>query len=211
VFPALLGFSAVFAQPVAAAQPDWFEEAYAYVVLDQDVRTTLTEFGRNLGIPVVLSDAVKGRVRGRIEATNAGEFLERLSGANGLTWYSDGAVLHVSADTEFATRVLDAGRLNAEQVTRKMQELGLADDRFSLRGARSGRVITVSGPPAFIAAADQLVQRMQPEPVVAGDDPRVRIFRGGIETEVVLASPTRSTPSDAGGESAVREKRAAKP
>ncbi|PRD41749.1 type III secretion protein [Phyllobacterium phragmitis] len=198
---------AAFASPAMAA-PAGFAEPYNYVVLDQDVRVALTEFGRNVGLPVVLSDAVNGRVRGRIEARTAGEFIERLAGANGLTWYFDGSVLHISADKEFMTRVLDAGRLSGEAVASEMRELGLADERFSLRAARNGNVITVSGPPAYINVVGQLVERMQPEQVVAGDDPRVRVFRGGVMTEVV-ATHGAGTGSD--DENASRANRVARP
>lgn len=205
---AVISAVAIFAASPAAAAPQWFGQPYEYVVLDQDIRTTLTEFGRNLGLPVVLSDAVSGRVRGRIEADKAGQFLERLATANGLTWYFDGSVLHISADREFVTRVIGSGRLSGEAVAQQMRDLGLADGRFSLRAPRTGNVITVSGPPAYISVVGQVVERMQPEPVVAGDDPRVRVFRGGVMTEVVSAS-AGATGSD--GNSAARNEAAQKP
>ncbi|WP_343315006.1 type III secretion protein [Brucella sp. BE17] len=192
----------------ATAEPGWFADPYDYVVLDQDLRDTLTEFGRNLGVPVVLSDAVKGRVRGRVESKFAGEFLERLARGNGLTWYFDGSVLHVSADTEFATRLFDAGKLNGAIMIAQLRELGLADTRFSVRSSRDGRVITASGPPAYVAAVDQLVQRMQPEPVVAGDDPRVRVFRGGIAPEVVFTPGPHSAVPGTDAEEVARSNRA---
>lgn len=171
----------------AAAETAWFDKPYGYVVIDQDVRAALTEFGRNLHLPVVMSDAVKGRIRGEVSAEKAGPFLDRLAAANGLTWYFDGAVLNVSAESEFATRVLNTGRLGSKAVAAEMRQLGLFDERFTLRASPDGRVLTVSGPPAYVAAVEQLVQRMQPPPMVAGDDPRVRLFRGGMATEVVAA------------------------
>lgn len=200
----LAGLVLAFVHPVMA-KPGWFDTSYDYVVLDQDIRDALTEFGRNLGVPVVLSDAVKGRVRGRVEAKYAGEFLERLAGANGLTWYFDGSVLHISADTEFATRVIDAGKLSGGAVSARMGELGLADERFSVRSSRDGRVITASGPPAYVTAVDQLVQRMQPEPVAIGDDPRVRVFRGGIAPEIVSTPLAGPGSVGANGESVARQ------
>ncbi len=184
----LLAAGLVLASPAEAA-PAWSRSPYNYVVLDQDVRVALTEFGRNVGLPVVLSDAVNGRVRGRIEAKTAGEFIDRLAATNGLVWYFDGSVLHVSADREFVTRVIDAGRLRGDVIANEMRDLGLVDERFSLRAARNGNVITVSGPPAYINVVNQLVERLQPEPVIAGDDPRVRVFRGGVLTEVVSTGP----------------------
>jgi type III secretion protein C len=202
---ALMLVAGVMLTSPAMAAPGWAASAYNYVVLDQDVRVALTEFGRNVGLPVVLSDAVNGRVRGRIEAKTAGEFIDRLAATNGLVWYFDGSVLHVSADKEFVTRVIDAGRLRGDVVANEMRDLGLADERFSLRAARNGNVITVSGPPAYINVVNQLVERLQPEPVVAGDDPRVRVFRGGVMTEVVSTGPADSAPSGRPPENAARK------
>lgn len=169
------------ASPVGAGS--WRDEPYDYVVLDQDVRSALNEFGRNLAIPVVLSDAVGGRIQGRITATRAGDFLEKLARGSGLTWYFDGSVLHVSADKEFATRVFDAGSLTGEAVVKRMEGLGLADRRFPLRSM--GGNIAASGPPAYLALVGELVQRMQSELVAAAEASRVWVFRGGIGTEIV--------------------------
>lgn len=176
-----------------AATPDWFAAPYEYVVLDQDIRAALTEFGRNLGVAVSLSDNVKGRINGRIEAGNAGDFLDTLAQANGLTWYHDGAVLHVSTTAEYGTRVISSGRINGAAVTREMQELGLADDRFALRGASDGSMISVSGPPAYIAMVEQFVGNMQPAMAPVGDDPRVRVYRGRIGSEITPVRATETT------------------
>lgn len=180
---------AALAPAVARAAPQWAETPYEYVVLDQDIRSTLTDFGRNLGMAVSLSDGVKGRVWGRIDADSAGGFLDRLAEQNGLNWYFDGAVLHVSAAGEYATRVIPTGGLRGNDVIDQMQRLDLADDRFGMRGGTD--IVTVSGPPAYVAVVRDLVQNMQPVAAIPdGDDPRVRVFRGRIGSEdVAVADP----------------------
>ncbi|MDH2326588.1 hypothetical protein QCN27_06880 [Cereibacter sp. SYSU M97828] len=173
----------------ALAAPVWSDTAYGYVVLDQDIRATFTDFGRNLGIAVSLSDAVKGRVRGRVDAETAGAFLDRLTESNGLNWYFDGAVLHVSAASEYATRTVPAGGMRSEDVLAEMQRLDSADDRFAIRGG--GDVISVSGPPAYVAAVRDVVQNMQPAVAAPDQDhPHVRVFRGRIGGEsIATATP----------------------
>lgn len=172
---------------VAVAAPDWSETPYDYVVLDQDIRATLTDFGRNLGIAVSLSDAVSGRVRGRVEGATAGEFLDRLTDSNGLNWYFDGAVLHVSTAAEYATRVVPTGGLRSDRLIEEMARLDLADARFGIRGG--GDTLSVSGPPAYVSMVRDFVQNMQPAPAAPdGDDPRVRVFRGRIGSEEIAAA-----------------------
>ncbi|MCJ8141074.1 hypothetical protein [Falsirhodobacter halotolerans] len=185
----LLATLTAFACGPAAAQV-WADRPYDYVVLDQDIRTTLQEFGRNMGVSVQLTDAVRGRVRGRVEGETAGDFIETLARTHGLVWYDDGAVLNVSAAREFATHLVSAGDLNAEAALRQMRDLGLVDDRFTLRATEGGGVISVSGPPAYVTMVEDFVRNQRPALAAAGDDPRVRVYRGRVGIEDVPTAPT---------------------
>jgi type II secretory pathway component GspD/PulD (secretin) len=171
----------------------WFARPYQYVVINQDVRGIITEFGRNVGLPVILTDKVSGRVRGDAidrtkgssERVTAGHFLNRLSETNGLTWYFDGSILYVSSDQEFSTQVVAVGNLSPDTIVGELKRLSLMDERFSVRAASQAGLMSVSGPPAFIAIVRQLVDVLRPPSVAAGDDPRVRVFRGGAPAEIV--------------------------
>jgi type II secretory pathway component GspD/PulD (secretin) len=192
----------------AASQPGWFERPFHYVVINQDVRGILTEFGRNVGVPVILSDKVGGRVRGDVvaraknaaQAPTAGEFLKQLSEANALTWYFDGSILYLSADQEFSTQLIDVSSLSPEAIVAELKRLSLLDERFSVRSSGNAGLISASGPPAFIAIVRQVVDKMRPPAAVAGDDPRVRVFRGGAPAEVVRARSASALPQDGGGQ-----------
>src|SRR5215470_7686230 len=189
----LAAVSALLFQVLSAnAVPSWFARQFQYVVINQDVRGVLTEFGRNMGVPVILSDKVSGRVRGEVvERTKsrqtAGEFLNRLAEANGLTWYFDGSILYVSVDQEFSTQLIEVGSLTSDAIVAELRRLILMDDRFSVRSSGNAGVISVSGPPAFVSIVRQVVDKLRPPPPVAGDDPRVRVFRGGVPAETVRA------------------------
>lgn len=173
--------------PAQAASPPWFDAPYRYVVIDQDVRSILSEFGRNLGTSVTLSDGVEGQVHGAIRGTSAGPFLNDLTAANDLVWYFDGSILHVSAQAEQATRTIPTPGVEAGAVVREVRRLGLDDKRFALRAAPGGNAVTVSGPPAYRTAVEEVARATEPRPVLARDDPRVRVFRGGLPTETVSA------------------------
>src|SRR5258708_14128065 len=107
VSTALLVAAASFGQltPALALEPAWPPGPYKYVVIEQDLKEVFTEFGRNINVPVKVSDEVKGRVRGKLPAGTAEQFIKRLSEANGLIWYFDGATLHVNAAAEVRTEV----------------------------------------------------------------------------------------------------------
>lgn len=177
---------AVFATsyPAFAGTPRWYSSRYDYVLINQDVRDALQEFGRNLSVPVVLTDKVRGQVRGEVRSETAGDFLDRLTQANGLNWYFDGSVLHISTSDEFSTQIINVGRATGQAVLDEIERLDLMDERFSVLATANAPALRVSGPPTFIAMVKQVVSTVQPPPAAQMDDPRVRIFRGGKQNEV---------------------------
>ncbi len=120
-----------------------------------------------------------------MRAETAGAFLTRLAEANGLIWYFDGSVLYVNSTEEYATQIIDAGRANGAMVIEEVRRLSLMDDRFSIKSTPNAPALRVSGPPAFIAMVQQVVSTVQPPPLATADDPRVRVFRGGQNGEVI--------------------------
>jgi type III secretion protein C len=170
-----------------AMEPKWPAGPYKYLVIDQDIKGVLSEFGRNIDVPIDLSDQVKGRLRGRLPTASAKEFLEALCESYGLLWYFDGAVLHVSAKSELRTELISIGRLPPSEVTVKLGKLGIADPRFPVRGTPDAGVVSVSGPPPFISLVRQTLSAMAraAAPPAArednhGDEVRVRVFRGSL-------------------------------
>ncbi|WP_083265428.1 type III secretion protein [Sinorhizobium alkalisoli] len=170
--------------PAIAGAPRWYDSSYNYVLINQDVRDALNEFGRNLSIPVVVSDRIRGQVRGDVRAETAKGFLDELTQANGLIWYFDGSILHINTSDEFSTQIINIGRADGRSVIDEIERLDLMDERFSIRTTDNAPALRVSGPPPFIAMVKQVVSSVQPPPRAQMDDPRVRIFRGGQHKEV---------------------------
>jgi type II secretory pathway component GspD/PulD (secretin) len=190
-----LVFAASLASAGAAlgAEPKWPSGPYKYLVIDQDIKGVLIEFGRNAGLPVDVSDEVKGRLRGQVAAATATarEFLDSLCDSHNLIWYFDGAVLHVNAKAEIRTEVVSLGRLSLKEASEKLTALGVVDARFPVRSTDKASVISVSGPPKFVSMVQQALRPAQQEP--GSDEAGVRVFRGGtVSTEPSAAG--RSKP-----------------
>jgi type II secretory pathway component GspD/PulD (secretin) len=168
-----------------AAEPKWPAGAYKYVVIDQDIRDVLTEFGRNMNIPVKISDQVKGRIHGPLDITTAEQFLKNICASLGLVWYFDGSVMHVNVASEIETAFIDLGRLPPQELSDKLLKLGYADARYPLKTTTNADVVSVSGPPPYLSLVRQTVAAMlrsAPRPAreeSVPDEPRVRVFRGG--------------------------------
>ena len=173
--------TAALAPAAHAVEPAWPAGPYKYMVIDQDVKGVLAEFGRNIGVPIDVSDQVKGRLRGRLGGAPAREFLDRLCESYGLVWYFDGAVLHVNARSEIRTELVSVSRLSPEEVSEKLTALGIADARYPVRSTQDTGVVSVSGPPPFLSLVRQSLNRLAPSVREDnhGDETRVRVFRGG--------------------------------
>jgi type III secretion protein C len=172
--------------PALGAEPQWPAMPYKYVVIDQDIRSVLVEFGRNVGVSVDLSDQIKGRMRGRLAVATVREFLDELCNAYGLVWYFDGAsaVLHVSAKAETRTELINIGQLSPEEASARLIALGVGDARFPVRSTPDSGIVSVSGPPPFVSLVRQTLAAFvhQSHPVREdshGDEIKVRVFRGG--------------------------------
>ena len=170
----------------AAEAPEWFSKPYAYVLVDQDVRGALEEFGHNLDIPVVLSDKVRGKARSTIRAASAGEFLQTLCNTNGLTWYFDGNLLYLNTNDEISTKLFKASALNLDQLQAYLNTLDVFGQQLSMRNGPEGDEVFVSGPPPYLALVQQHVDHLQPTSVAApvAREHGVRVFRGAqVSTE----------------------------
>lgn len=169
----------------AGPRPDWFSEPYAYVLVEQDVRAALEEFGHNMGLTVVMSDKVRGKSRSRVRADSAGAFLAALCDFNGLTWYFDGGVLYLTADSETSTRLFKAQGEDLARLQDYLASREVYGKQLTVRTGPEGNELLVSGPPAWLAMIEQHVaQQRKPPPATAVARERgVRVFRGGTVTQ----------------------------
>jgi len=161
-----------------AAEPKWPEGPYKYMVIDQSVRDTLTEFGRNIGISIQMSPEIKGRVTASVPEGNAKEFLEWVCNRYGLVWYFDGSTLHISNETENRTEVLAMDDRAIDGISQRLDNLGLVDPRFPVRIDREQKAASISGPPAYIALVKETVSTFTTAETVSNVPTNVRVFRG---------------------------------
>jgi type III secretion protein C len=181
---------AMFASMIGAsraAEPEWATAPYKYMIVDQDLRDVLAEFGRNVNLPTNISKDVAGRrIRGDFTALPAREYLQRLCDDYGLVWYFDGAVLHINSENEIRTELINVSPVEPASLLQDISALGIRDSRYEIRASRDAGVIAVSGPPPFLSLVRKTVSALQaanaPVSVRENADAgvvNVRVFRGG--------------------------------
>lgn len=172
----LLAGGALPVSTANAVEPTWPSGPYKYLVVDQDLRDVLTEFGRNVGVVVKVSEALSGRrLRGKMPEGNAEQYVKQLCDSYGVVWFYDGAVLHFSAEAEMRSEQINLGPITSDAITKKLQSKGFIEARYPIRPVDS-HTVSVYGPPPYISFIRQTAIAMQ-----KGHGGKVRVIRGGVE------------------------------
>ncbi|WP_458097130.1 hypothetical protein [Roseomonas sp. WA12] len=172
--------------PAASSVPDWRTRPFDYAVVDQELKEVLVELGKRVGLNAVVSDGVRGRVRGRLARGTALETLDRLAAIYGLDWFTDGSTLHVSSVGEAVSRLVDLGGVPPQQLDSALRGLGVHDARWPIRSSDPALGLAmVSGPPRYVALVEQtlavLARRPRPDGSPQTEPARIRVFRGRTE------------------------------
>jgi type III secretion protein C len=186
----------IFAQR-AAAEPPWPTDAYNYVVVEQDLREVLQQFGVNTGLKVSLSEKIQGRVHGPLPSMVPRQFLDNLCQQFGLEWVYDGSIISVSQGSESRTEMLALRDVSFDALKDGLSSAGLLDPRYQLRSIMDRQAALVSGPPRYISLVhDALATVRAPRPATVSS----------IEPSSPAPSPpTRSVTLMRGAASSVTE------
>jgi len=145
-----LAFVVLFGPGRAAAEPPWPAGPYGYIVVEQDLRDVLKQFGANTGLRLALSDKVQGRVHGPLPSVPPRQFLSDLAQQFGLDWTYDGSIISVTSTSEAQTEMLPLQGVAFDKLRDGLSSAGLLDSRYQLRPAMGGNIALVSGPPRYI-------------------------------------------------------------
>ena len=140
----------VSASHAIGSEPRWPAGTYKYITVDQAVGDVLVEFGRNIGVPVKVSNKVKGRLSAVMPLGTAREFLEAVCNRYGLIWHFDGSVLNVATEEEINTELLMLDVDAAARASERLERWGVADSRFPIKISKSDNVVSISGPPSYV-------------------------------------------------------------
>ena len=172
-----------------AAEPPWPDTPYPYVVIDQDLVQLLTEFGRNMGTPVQVSDQVHGRVLGKQPPLAPRAFIDRLATEYSFSWYYDGTNLAISANSEMVQRMVPLGTADFDKLSADLDRLGVTDSRHQLHHVQGAEAVMVTGPPRFVELVDQTISAMNREHTPS----TVKLYLGDT-VNVGLSKPTVTVP-----------------
>lgn len=175
--------------PAIAAEPNWPTGTYKYITVNQSVGDALVEFGKNIGVTVRGSKEVKGRLSAGMPVGTAREFLEWVCNRYGLVWHFDGSVIHVASEAEMQTEMIKVDANTASSAAERLAAMGVSDLRFPVKVFEKDDVVSVSGPPSYVALVKKTLGVTTGASHDKDDAVPVRVFRG-------RSAETRNFPAE---------------
>lgn len=134
-------------------------ERFDVSIRDQNVREVLTEVSSAIGVAIILSDDVSGRISASFDQATAEELLDGIAKQRALDWRYDGSRIRVTAQSEQVTRILDLDGVKLDALSSALSKLDAYDDRFQMT-AVDGEFAMVVAPPDYIAVVEVVLEAL---------------------------------------------------
>ena len=152
----LLFVSAAVCLPAKAGQFPLPDQKFDVSIRDQDVRTVLNELSVAIELPILMSEAVQGRVNASFNGADARSLLDGIAEDRRLDWRFDGQRIQVTAQSEQVTRIVDLDGVTLKNLTSALETLDVYNERFRVR-AVDGEFAMIVAPPDYIAVVEVIL------------------------------------------------------
>ncbi|GEM_PF-3324162 len=155
----LLLVSTFASSPALASSFPLSQQKYNVTIRDQNVRSVFEELSEALGVPILLSEAVDGRVSASFEDADAEALLNGISESKGLDWRFDGRRIRVTSQSEQITRIVDLDGVKLKDLESALTALDVYNDRFRMT-AVDGEFAMIVAPPEYTAVVEVILSAL---------------------------------------------------
>ena len=157
----------------AQAAPNWPNAPYSFYAKSEDLKDVLQEFASGFSLSLQMGPGIKGTVNGRFNANTPTEFMDKLGGVYGFSWFVYGGTLFVSNASDITAKSISAMGGSITAMHDALLQMGVVDPRFGWGELPDQGIALVSGPPAYV----KLVQRMVSALPLGAGGQQVQVFR----------------------------------
>lgn len=166
----------------APAAPSTSAESGRFVyVVDQDLRSFLTDFARRVGLRSEIAATVRGQITKVRLPAEPTALLKEIEKRHEIEWIIDGETLKVSSRGELATRILPLGKISYEELLRELKQVGVDTARYPLQPIGGSNAVILTAPAAHVARIAALVEALKAGKTTG---PEIRIIRSGMTSKV---------------------------
>lgn len=159
--------------PLPALGSPWPDATFSYYADAQDLTEMLEEFANSFSLSLQVGKGVTGTVNGRFNTDTPTEFLNRLGGVYGFSWFTHAGTLHISRASDIKTDTVRITEGSIANLRQALLQMGVLDPRFGWGELPEQGLALISGPPAYVSLVKRTVAAL-PE----GDGAQqVTIFR----------------------------------
>lgn len=153
--------TAVFTAAALGAPAPWPDSPYSHFANNTPLETVLAEFASGFSLSLAMQPGLGGAsVNGRFTTRNPTEFISRLGGVYGFTWFTHAGTLHVSRASDMVTRSLPVPGSSQAQWRQALTDLGVLEPRFGWGELPDQGVVLVSGPPAYVGLVEATLRQL---------------------------------------------------
>lgn len=187
----------------------WPEAPFSHYAENASLTSVLAEFAAGFSLSLSVQPGLEGTVNGRFSARNPTEFISRLSGVYGFTWFTHAGTLYVSKANETITRSLSIPGGGVGNLRQALSDLGVLEPRFGWGELQDKGVVMVSGPPSYVSLMEATLKQLPPASGAqqvavfrlrhASAEDRTIRYRDSEITQPGLATVLRNLVADRGG------------
>lgn len=148
--------------PAFAGLPPWPDAPYSYFAENVPLERVLGDFAAGFSLTLSMQPGVGGAVNGRFTTRNPSEFIGRLGGVYGFTWFTHAGTLYVTKASDVMTRSIPLPAASIAQMRNALADLGVLDARFGWGELPDQGVVLVSGPPNYVSLVEATVKQLPP-------------------------------------------------
>jgi type III secretion protein C len=138
------------------------------------LETVLAEFAASFNLSLSVQPGVTGTVSGRFTSATPTEFLSRLGGVYGFTWYTHAGVLHVSRVGDTVIRSIPVPARGLANLRATLTDLGVVEPRFGWGELPEHGVLMISGPASYVSLVEETLRQL---PAGGAGMRQIRVFR----------------------------------
>jgi len=151
--------------PALASPPPWGDAPYTYFANRAPLSQVLREFAGGFSLSVALPEGLNNTVNGRFTVRNPSEFLDRLLGVYGLTWYTHAGVLHISRLQETVVRTISIPTVGGSNSVRQvLTDLQVFEPKYGWSEIPDQGIAVVSGPKTYADLVERTIAALPRAP-----------------------------------------------
>lgn len=146
--------------PAFGGLPPWPDAPYSYFADNTPLEKVLGEFAAGFSLTLAMQPGVGGMVNGRFTTPNPTDFISRLGGVYGFSWFTHAGTLHVGKASDIVTRSIPLPASSIAQMRTALTDLGVLEPRFGWGELADQGIVLVSGPPSYVNLLEATVRQL---------------------------------------------------